>query len=95
MLGRRKVDLFCGCNYWRMCMYHSCISAEYYAGPYGPVQVDLQAEYALRCRAVAVMEQFRKVLAVIGWAAQWCPRRCGRRHRGAFYEMVCREGAPW
>lgn len=39
-----------------------------------------------------VLAQFRKVLAVIAWAAQWCPRDPShRRHEGAFFDLVCRE----
>ena len=39
-----------------------------------------------------VLAQFRKVLAVIAWAAQWCPRDPShRRHEGAFFDLLCQE----
>lgn len=42
---------------------------------------------------VGVLRQFRQVLAVIAWAAQWCPRSGGDhlRHEGAFEDLLCCE----
>jgi hypothetical protein len=39
------------------------------------------------------LSQFRKVLAVIAWAGQWCSRSGGdhARHTGAFYDLLCCE----
>lgn len=65
------IDLFCGCNVWRMCLYHRGITRSVWIDDAGVHHVrDLQAEYAERCRAVAIMAQFRKVLAVIAWVAE-------------------------
>ncbi len=40
-----------------------------------------------------VLDRFRQVLAVIVWAAQWCPRSAGMhlRHEGAFFNLLCME----
>lgn len=66
--------LFCGCDHWGMCLYHASLKSVRLRGVDGLFyRVDQQAEYAERCRAVDIMAQFCKVLAVIGWAAHHCP----------------------
>jgi hypothetical protein len=87
------MNLFCGCNTWRMCLHHGAESAKSIHNGVRWVRVDIYQEYMERVRALEIMARFRQVLAVIAWAAQWCPRSGGDhlRHEGAFYDLVCRE----
>jgi hypothetical protein len=74
-----------------MCLYHGAESSKSIHNGVRWVRVDIYQEYMERVRALEIMARFRQVLAVIAWAAQWCPR-CGHlRHEETLFDLICRE----